>query len=46
MNNFILKKYDNNPISPNVKDTWMEDQTANPDLLLIEDTYYMYFREQ
>jgi predicted GH43/DUF377 family glycosyl hydrolase len=46
MKYFDLKKYPNNPVFPAIQNTWMEDQTANPDLLLIEDTYYMYFRGQ
>ncbi|MDW7682099.1 MAG: hypothetical protein SCK70_16165, partial [bacterium] len=41
---FIRSKQ--NPIFPNVAGTWMEDQTANPDLLKIGDTFYMYFRGQ
>jgi beta-1,2-mannobiose phosphorylase / 1,2-beta-oligomannan phosphorylase len=46
MSNFELKRYPDNPVLPSVKNTWMEDQTANPDLLLINDIYYMYFRGQ
>ena len=35
-----------NPVLPAIPDTWTESQTANPDLLLIGDTYYMYYRGQ
>jgi predicted GH43/DUF377 family glycosyl hydrolase len=43
---FIWERYPGNPVFPAVPGTWMEDQTANPDLLLIDDIYYMYFRGQ
>ncbi len=43
---FKWKRYKRNPVFPAVPGTWMESQTANPDLLLIGDTYYMYFRGQ
>jgi predicted GH43/DUF377 family glycosyl hydrolase len=39
-------KSDRNPILPAVPGTWMESQTANPDLLLVGDTYHLYFRGQ
>ena len=35
-----------NPVFPAVQGTWMESQTANPDLLLIGEVYFMYFRGQ
>ena len=35
-----------NPVFPAVPGTWMESQTANPDLLLNGNTYFMYFRGQ
>ena len=35
-----------NPILPAEPGTWREAQTANPDLLLIDDTYVLYFRGQ
>jgi predicted GH43/DUF377 family glycosyl hydrolase len=40
------KRYANNPVFPAVPGTWMEDQTANPDLLSIDDKWFMYFRGQ
>ncbi|MFC2085937.1 hypothetical protein ACFLRO_01855 [Bacteroidota bacterium] len=40
------KRYEGNPVFPSVPGTWMEVQTANPDLLLYGDTYIMYFRGQ
>lgn len=43
---FKWQRYKNNPVFPAVPGTWMEDQTANPDLLLIDNTYFMYFRGQ
>ena len=43
---FQWKRYPHNPIFPAVPSTWMESQTANPDLLLNGDIYYMYFRGQ
>ncbi len=43
---FKWQRYQGNPVFPAVPGTWMEDQAANPDLLLIEDTYFMYFRGQ
>jgi len=39
-------KYKDNPIFPTVPNTWMESQTANPDLLAMGDKYFMYFRGQ
>lgn len=35
-----------NPILPSVPGTWMESQTANPDLLLRGDSCLLYFRGQ
>lgn len=40
------KRCSNNPIFPVVPDTWMESQTANPDLLDRGDHFFMYFRGQ
>ena len=40
------KRYPGNPIFPAVPGTWMESQTANPDLLDLGDRYFMYFRGQ
>ena len=34
------------PLFSPVPHTWMEDQTANPDLLLLGDTFFLYFRGQ
>ena len=41
-----FKRYSGNPVFPAKQGTWMESQTANPDLLLIGSTYVMYFRGQ
>ncbi|HEX9007222.1 MAG TPA: hypothetical protein VF889_08000, partial [Bacteroidota bacterium] len=43
---FQWKRYPGNPVFPARPGTWMEAQTANPDLLLNGNTYYMYFRGQ
>jgi predicted GH43/DUF377 family glycosyl hydrolase len=43
---FIWKRHPANPVFPATAGTWREAQTANPDLLLIGDTYHMYFRGQ
>ena len=43
---FEWKRYVHNPVFPAVAGTWMESQTANPDLLLIGNSYFMYFRGQ
>lgn len=43
---FQWQHHPGNPIFPVVPGTWMEDQTANPDLLCIGDTYFLYFRAQ
>ena len=40
------KRSPQNPIIPPKKGTWYEVQTANPDLLKIDDKYFMYFRGQ
>lgn len=40
------KRYEHNPVFPAVPGTWMESQTANPDLLRMGDTMIMYFRGQ
>jgi predicted GH43/DUF377 family glycosyl hydrolase len=39
-------RYEKNPVFPAIPGTWMESQTANPDILLFEDKYFMYFRGQ
>jgi len=39
-------RHPRNPILPAVPGTWMEDQTANPDLLRRGDIYHLYFRGQ
>ena len=44
--NWNFVRHPRNPILPAVPDTWMEAQTANPDLLLLGDTYHLYFRGQ
>jgi predicted GH43/DUF377 family glycosyl hydrolase len=43
---FRWKRHARNPVFPALPSTWMESQTANPDLLLNGDTYFMYFRGQ
>lgn len=43
---FCWTRYPGNPVFPATANTWRETQTANPDLLLNGDTYYMYFRGQ
>lgn len=43
---FIWRRHPENPVFAATPGTWREAQTANPDLLLIEDTYYLYFRGQ
>jgi predicted GH43/DUF377 family glycosyl hydrolase len=43
---FVWQRFPGNPIFPAEPGTWRESQTANPDLLLIDDTYHMYFRGQ
>jgi predicted GH43/DUF377 family glycosyl hydrolase len=40
------ERYTGNPVFPAEPGTWRESQTANPDLLLKGDLYYMYFRGQ
>ncbi len=42
----IWERFPGNPIFPSDSGTWRESQTANPDLLLIDDVYFMYFRGQ
>ncbi len=34
------------PMIPTVPGTWKSNYTANPDLLLIKDTYFLYYRGQ
>jgi len=43
---FRWERFTHNPVFPAVPGTWMESQTANPDMLLIGDTCFMYFRGQ
>lgn len=43
---FVWERFPGNPIFPVEPGTWRESQTANPDLLLIDDVYFMYFRGQ
>lgn len=43
---FRWQRYKGNPIFPTLPNTWMESQTANPDLLDMGDKYFMYFRGQ
>lgn len=43
---FVWKRHPGNPVFPAEPGTWRESQTANPDLLLKDDVYYMYFRGQ
>jgi predicted GH43/DUF377 family glycosyl hydrolase len=43
---FKWQRYKGNPIFPTISGTWMESQTANPDLLEMGDRYFMYFRGQ
>jgi beta-1,2-mannobiose phosphorylase / 1,2-beta-oligomannan phosphorylase len=43
---FAWKRYPHNPVFPATPGTWREAQTANPDLLLKDSLYYMYFRGQ
>ncbi len=43
---FDWKRHPANPILPAVHGTWMESQTANPDLFRFGDMYHLYFRGQ
>jgi len=43
---FVWDRFPGNPIFPATPGTWRESQTANPDLLLIGNMYFMYFRGQ
>ena len=43
---FVWRRHLGNPVFPATAGTWREAQTANPDLLLNGDTYFMYFRGQ
>ena len=43
---FQWQRYKSNPIFPTVPGSWMESQTANPDLLDMGDHYFIYFRGQ
>jgi len=44
--NWRFNRHPGNPVLPAVPGTWREAQTANPDLLLVGDTYHLYFRGQ
>jgi predicted GH43/DUF377 family glycosyl hydrolase len=44
--NWAFARHPSNPVLPAVPGTWMEAQTANPDLLLRRGTYFLYFRGQ
>jgi predicted GH43/DUF377 family glycosyl hydrolase len=43
---FHWVRHPGNPVFPAKPGTWREAQTANPDLLLNDGIYYMYFRGQ
>ncbi len=43
---FVWVRYPGNPLFPAAPGTWRESQTANPDLLLFCETYFLYFRGQ
>lgn len=43
---FVWTRYQGNPIIPATPGTWYEAQSANPDLLLVDSTYFLYFRGQ
>lgn len=43
---FVWERDPANPILPATPGTWYEAQSANPDLLLIDSTYFFYFRGQ
>lgn len=43
---FTWVRYSQNPVLPAVQGTWYEAQTANPDLLQIGESYFLYFRGQ
>lgn len=43
---FTWVRHFGNPILPAVQGTWYEAQTANPDLLRVGETYFLYFRGQ
>jgi len=40
------KRYERNPLIPIVAQTWKHAWTANPDIILVSDTYYLYYRGQ
>lgn len=41
-----FKKYKNNPVIPRTPGTFYSKHVANPDILLLNDRYYYYFRGQ
>jgi predicted GH43/DUF377 family glycosyl hydrolase len=43
---FAWVRHPRNPVFPAAPGTWRESQTANPDLLLLGDTWHLYFRGQ
>jgi predicted GH43/DUF377 family glycosyl hydrolase len=43
---FHWLRHPSNPVFPATPGTWREAQTANPDILLIDNIYYLYFRGQ
>jgi predicted GH43/DUF377 family glycosyl hydrolase len=42
----VWQRHPENPVLPATPGTWMESQTANPDLLRIGDTLFLFFRGQ
>jgi predicted GH43/DUF377 family glycosyl hydrolase len=40
------KRYEKNPVIPVVTQTWKHAWTANPDIILIGNTYFLYYRGQ
>lgn len=42
--NTYWEKYDKNPVIPTIPDTFKSVHTANPDLLLHNNTIYLYYR--
>ena len=43
---FLWVRHPGNPVFPATPGTWRDVQAANPDLLMIGDTCFMYFRGQ
>ena len=44
VNNSRWRRDPRNPVIPRLGDGWRSVWTANPDVLLVADTYYMYYR--